>query len=125
MLHFTVLYQDRLIIYSCCKEVSLRGYILSFKVICPVVLEQRILKFFPYMGTTAILVMLPRPNIENSFLPLFEGCGGKLIEIGQKPPEGKSFEDVNGRRADDGQRRLPSYKLPRSTWLRRAKLENR
>ena len=93
----------------------------NFKAISLAVLEKKIfLRFLPYMGMAAILVMWPGRN-KTFFPPLSRGCIWNLIEIGPVVSEEKSFENVDGRRTDDGRRRLPSYKLPRSLRLRGAK----
>ena len=83
--------------------------------------EEDFLRFLLYMGVATILVMWPGRNIYTFFPPLSRGCIWNLIEISLVVSEEKSFENVDGRRTDDGRRRLPSYKLPRRLRLRGAK----
>ena len=90
--------------------------------------EEDFLRFLPYMGMAAMLVMWPRP-FEQLFFPKGPGgCIWNLVAIGPVVSEEKSFEIVDGRRkdrrtdrrtTDDGA--FPSYKLPRSLRLRWAK----
>ena len=92
--------------------------------------EEDFLRFLPYMGMAAMLVMWPIP-FEQLFFPNGPGgCIWNLVAIGPVVSEEKSFEIVDGRRTtDDGRtdRRttddgaFPSYKLPRSLRLRWAK----
>ena len=85
--------------------------------------EEDFLRFLPYMGMAAMLVMRPRP-FEQLFFPKGPGgCIWNLVAIGPVVSEEKSFEIVDGRQTDgqtdDGA--FPSYKLPRSLRLRWAK----
>ena len=90
--------------------------------------EEDFLRFLPYMGMAAMLVMWPRP-FEQLFFPKGPGgCIWNLVAIGPAVSEEKSFEIVDGRRTDgrtDGRTTddgaFPSYKLPRSLRLRWAK----
>ena len=66
--------------------------------------EEDFLRFLPYMGMAAILVMWPGRNIQTFFTPLSRGCIWNLIEIGPIVSEEKSFENVDGRRTDDARR---------------------
>ena len=60
--------------------------------------EEDFLRFLPYMGMTAILVMWPEP-FEQLFVPLIPGGYiWKLVTIGPVVSEEKSFEIVDGRR---------------------------
>ena len=60
--------------------------------------EEDILRFLPYMGMAAMLVMWPRP-FEQLFFPKGPGgCIWNLVEIGPVVSEEKSFEIVDGRR---------------------------
>ena len=58
--------------------------------------EEDFLRFLPYMGMAAILVMWPGRNIQTFFPPLSRGCIWNLIEIGPVISEEKSFENVDG-----------------------------
>ena len=99
--------------------------------------EEDFLRFLPYMGVAAMLVMWPR-LFEQLFFP--KGSGGyiwNLVAIGPVVSEEKLFEIVDGRRTtDDGRRTTDDgrmdgrttddgaclyYKLPRSLRLRWAK----
>ena len=86
--------------------------------------EEDFLRFLPYMGMAAMLVMWPRP-FEQLFFPKGPGgCIWNLVAIGPVVSEEKSFEIVDGRttdgrRTDDGA--CLYYKLPRSLRLRWAK----
>ena len=85
--------------------------------------EEDFLRFLPYMGMAAILVMWPEP-FEQFFVPLIPGGYiWNLVTIGRVVSEEKSFEIVDGRRrtttTDDGA--CLYYKLPRSLRLRWAK----
>ena len=94
--------------------------------------EEDFLRFLPYMGMAAILVMWPEP-FEQLFVPLIPGGYiWNLVTIGPVVSEEKSFEIVDGRRRttdddDDGRRTTTDdgaclyYKLPRSLRLRWAK----
>ena len=64
--------------------------------------EEDFLRFLPYMGIAAILVMWPGRNIQIFFPPLSRGCIWNLIEIGPVVSEEKSFENVDGQPTDDG-----------------------
>ena len=75
--------------------------------------EEDFLRFLPYMGMAAMLVMWPR-SFEQLFFPKGPGgCIWNLVAIGPVVSEEKSFEIVDGRRTtddgrtDDGQRSLP------------------
>ena len=64
--------------------------------------EEDFLKFLPYMGMAAMLVMWPR-SFEQLFFPKGPGgCIWNLVAIGPVVSEEKSFEIVDGRRTDDG-----------------------
>ena len=65
--------------------------------------EEDFLRFLPYMGMAAMLVMWPRP-FEQLFFPKGPGgCIWNLVAIGPVVSEEKSFEIVDGRRTtDDG-----------------------
>ena len=93
--------------------------------------EEDFLRFLPYMGMAAMLVMWPRP-FEQLFFPKGPGgCIWDLVAIRPVLSEEKSFEIVDGRRTDgrrtdDGRRTTDDgaclyYKLPRSLRLRWAK----
>ena len=87
--------------------------------------EEDFLRFLPYMGMAAMLVMWPRLFEQLSFPKGPGGCIWNLVAIGPVVSEEKSFEIVDGRRTtydgrtDDGA--CLYYKLPRSLWLRWAK----
>ena len=87
--------------------------------------EEDFLRFLPYMGMAAMLVMWPR-SFEQLFFPKSPGgCIWNLVAIGPAVSEEKSFEIVDGRRTD-GRRTTHNgaclyYKLPRSLRLRWAK----
>ena len=75
--------------------------------------EEDFLRFLPYMGMAAMLVMWPR-QFEQLFFPKGPGgCIWNLVATGPVVSEEKSFEIVDGRRTDDGrttddgQRSLP------------------
>ena len=77
------------------------------------------------MGMAAILVMWPGPFEQLFVPPTPGGYIWNLVTIGPVVSEVKSFEIVDGRRrrtTDNGA--FPSYKLPRSLWLRWAKNVN-
>ena len=84
------------------------------------------LRFLPYMGMAAMLVMWPRP-FEQLFFPKGPGgCIWNLVAIGPVVSEEKSFEIVDGRRTTCDGRTTDNgaclyYKLPRSLRLRWAK----
>ena len=60
--------------------------------------EEDFLRFLPYMGMAAILVMWPKP-FEQLFVPLIPGGYiWNLFTIGPVVSEEKSFEIVDGRR---------------------------
>ena len=85
--------------------------------------EEDFLRFLPYMGMAAMLVMWPRP-FEQFFFPKGPGgCIWNLVAIGPVVSEEKSFEIVDGWTTDgwmhDGA--CLYYKLPRSLRLRWAK----
>ena len=91
--------------------------------------EEDFLRFLPYMGMAAMLVMWPKP-FEQLFFPKGPGgCIWNLVAIGPVVSEEKSFEIVDGRRTDgrtdDGRTTDDGaclyYKLPRSLRLRWAK----
>ena len=93
--------------------------------------EEDFLRFLPYMGMAAMMVMWPRP-FEQFFFPKGPGgCIWNLVAIGPVVSEEKSFEIVDGRRTtddgrtDDGRTTDDGaclyYKLPRSLRLRWAK----
>ena len=65
--------------------------------------EEDFLRFLPYMGMAAMLVMWPRP-FEQFFFPKGPGgCIWNLVAIGPVVSEKKLFEIVDGRRTtDDG-----------------------
>ena len=68
--------------------------------------EEDFLKFLPYIGMAAMLVMWPRP-FEQLFFPKGpESRIWNLVEIGPVVSEEKLFEIVDGRRTD-GRRSLP------------------
>ena len=95
-------------IWPCCKVVKInlgssfeqtimgpspQCYILSHKVIGPLVLEKKIFEgFLPYMGVVAILVMWPRPPQTNFCSPSNWGSICNLALIGQVVLE-KIFEN--------------------------------
>ena len=87
--------------------------------------EEDFLRFLPYMGMAAMLVMWPR-SFEQLFFPKGPGgCIWNLVAISPVVSEEKSFEIVDGRRTD-GRRTTDNgaclyYKLPRSLRLRWAK----
>ena len=63
--------------------------------------EEDFLRFLPYMGMAAMMVMWPRP-FEQFFFPKGPGgCIWNLVAIGQVVSEEKSFEIVDGRRTTD------------------------
>ena len=65
--------------------------------------EEDFLRFLPYMGMAAMLVMWPR-LFEQLFFPK-GGCIWNLVAIGPVVSEEKSFEIVDGRRTTDDVRR--------------------
>ena len=77
--------------------------------------EEDFLRFLPYMGMAAMLVMWPRPSEQFFFPNVPGGCIWNLVAIGPVVSEEKSFEIVDGR-TDDGA--CLYYKLPRSLRLR-------
>ena len=95
--------------------------------------EEDFLRFLPYMGMAAILVMWPEPFEQLFVPPIPGGYIWNLVTIGLVVSEEKSFEIVDGRRRttddddDDGRRTTTDdgaclyYKLPRSLRLRWAK----
>ena len=92
--------------------------------------EEDFLRFLPYMGMAAILVMWPEPFEQLFVPPIPGGYIWNLVTIGPVVSEEKSFEIVDGRRRttdDDGRRTTTDdgaclyYKLPRSLRLRWAK----
>ena len=74
--------------------------------------EEDFLRFLPYMGMAAMLVMWPR-SFEQLFFPKGPGgCIWNLVAIGPVVSEKKSFEIVDGRRTDDGRRTTePAYTI--------------
>ena len=75
--------------------------------------EEDFLRFLPYMGMAAMLVMWPRP-FEQLFFPKGPGgCIWNLVAIGPVVSEEKSFEIVDGRRTTyDGRRtKEPAYTI--------------
>ena len=84
--------------------------------------EEDFLRFLPYMGMAAILVMWPEPFEQLFVPPIPGGYIWNLVTIGLVVSEEKSFEIVDGRRrttTDDGA--CLYYKLPRGLRLRWAK----
>ena len=88
--------------------------------------EEDFLRFLPYMGMAAMLVMWSR-SFEQLFFPKGPGgCIWNLVAIRPVVLEEKSFEIVDGRRTDDGRtdgRTTDNgaclyYKLPWSLRLR-------
>ena len=72
--------------------------------------EEDFLRFLPYMGMAAILVMWPGPFEQFFVPPIPGGYRWNLVTIGPVVSEEKSFEIVDGRRQttdDDGRRSLP------------------
>ena len=66
--------------------------------------EEDFLRFLPYMGMAAMLVMWPR-SFEQLFFPKGPGgCIWNLVAISPVVSEEKSFEIVDGRRTTDGRR---------------------
>ena len=78
--------------------------------------EEDFLRFLPYMGMAAMLVIWPRPFEQLFFLKGPGECIWNLVAIGPVVSEEKSFEIVDGGQTDDGA--CLYYKLPRSLWLR-------
>ena len=78
--------------------------------------EEDFLRFLPYMGMAAILVMWPKP-FEQLFVPRIPGGYiWNLVTIGPAVSEEKSFEIVDGRRTttdNAGRRRTtePAYTI--------------
>ena len=73
--------------------------------------EEDFLRFLPYMGMAAMLVMWPRP-FEQFFLPKGPGgCIWNLVAIGPVVSEEESFEIVDGRRMMDGRTTEPAYTI--------------
>ena len=84
--------------------------------------EEDFLRFLPYMGMAAILVMWPGPFEQLFVPPTPGGYIWNLVTIGPVVSEEKSFKIVDGRwRRTTYDGAFPSYKLPRSLWLRWAK----
>ena len=77
--------------------------------------EEDFLRFLPYMGMAAILVMWPEPFEQLFVPPIPGGYIWNLVTIGPVVSEEKSFEIVDGRRTttDDGRRRTtePAYTI--------------
>ena len=72
--------------------------------------EEDFLRFLPYMGMAAMLVMWPRP-FEQLFFPKGPGgCIWNLVAIGQVVLEEKSFEIVDGQ-TTDGRTTEPAYTI--------------
>ena len=68
--------------------------------------EEDLLRFLPYMGMAAMLVMWPR-SFEQLFFPKGPGgCIWNLVAIGPVVSEEKSFEIVDGRRTTE-----PAYTI--------------
>ena len=73
--------------------------------------EEDFLRFSPYMGMAAMLVMWPRP-FEHLFFPKGpRGCIWNLVAIDPVVAEEKSFEIVDGRQTDDGRTTEPAYTI--------------
>ena len=74
--------------------------------------EEDFLRFLPYMGMAAMLVMWSR-SFEQLFFPKGPGgCIWNLVAIGPVVSEEKSFVIVDGRRTDDGRRTTePAYTI--------------
>ena len=73
--------------------------------------EEDFLRFLPYMGMAAMLVMWPKP-FEQFFFP--KGPGGyiwNLVVIVPVVSEEKSFEIVDGRRTDGQQTTEPAFTI--------------
>ena len=71
--------------------------------------EEDFLRFLPYMGMAAILVMWPEPFEQLFVPPIPGGYIWNLVTIGPVVSEEKSFEIVDGRRRttdEDGRRSL-------------------
>ena len=91
--------------------------------------EKKFLKFLPYMGMAAILVMWPGP-FEQTFVPPYHGDSiWNLASIGPVVSEEKMFKEC-GRRTDDGwtdRRQRLTYPIssPMSLRLRWAKKERK
>ena len=60
--------------------------------------EEDFLRFLPYMGMAAILVMWPEPFEQLFVPPILGGYIWNLVTIGPVVSEEKSFEIVDGRR---------------------------
>ena len=77
--------------------------------------EEDFLRFLPYMGMAAILVMWPEPFEQFFVPPIPGGYIWNLVTTGPVVSEEKSFEIVDGRRTtdDDGRRRTtePAYTI--------------
>ena len=67
--------------------------------------EEDFLRFLPYMGMAAMLVMWPRLFEQLSFPKGPGGCIWNLVAIGPVVSEEKSFEIVDGWRTTDDVRR--------------------
>ena len=73
--------------------------------------EEDFLRFLPYMGMAAMLVMWPR-SFEQLFFPKGPGgCIWNLVAIGPVVSEEKSFEIVDGRRTDGRRTTEPAYTI--------------
>ena len=83
--------------------------------------EEDFLRFLPYMGMAAILVMWPKPFEQLFVPPIPGGYIWNLVTIGPVVSEEKSFEIVDGRRTTTDDGACLYYKLPRSLRLRWAK----
>ena len=86
--------------------------------------EENFLRFLPYMGMVAILVMWPKPFEQLLFPKGPGGCIWNLVAIGPVVSEEKSFEIVDRRRTTDGRTDDGAclyFKLPRGLRLRWAK----
>ena len=64
--------------------------------------EEDLLRFLPYMGMAAILVMWPGPFKQLFVPPIPGGYIWNLVTIGSVVSEEKSFEIVDGRRRTTG-----------------------
>ena len=73
--------------------------------------EEEFLRFLPYMGMAAILVMWPR-SFEQLFFPKGPGgCIWNLVAINPVVSEEKSFEIVDGRTTDGRRTTEPAYTI--------------
>ena len=73
--------------------------------------EEDFLRFLPYMGMAAMLVMWPKP-FEYLFFPKGPGdCIWNLVAIGPVVSEEESFEIVDGRTTDGRRTTEPAYTI--------------